>query len=733
MADGLVKQLKQSSGVWFQTLFALAAVICATASFTALARTSPTAPVPPEVQVLLVLNTVILVILAWIVVSRYLELRISNQADGGGRLARRFMLLFGLSAIIPAIVVSLFLWATIENGIETWFGQRVITLVDESSALADEYVTDFSDSFEQDARLMAADVNNASTGYENDRERFESYLGIQSFVRNIPAAYIVNREGLPTAIAENIIETGFFRRLNDQTFADADTGEVVLSLQEDAGFAFALVKLDDIDGTYLYLAKSLDTKLVNQLRRAQDAFADYRLAGQRSDQLQFLFVIAYFQIITLVLLLSVRLAQEVAGRISGPISRLAYAAQDVSEGMRGVRVPLPEGDDEVRALSKSFNLMTTQLDDRRRELISAGEDAEKRRQFLETLLSELSAGVIRTDDEGIITLANRSAEGLLGMVDLAGQQLMEVAPDLSRTVRRTIDSGEAVDASLDLAGNDGDRHIRLKITREATGGYVLTFDDATRLVNAQRQMAWRDVARRVAHEIRNPLTPIMLSTERLRRRYSDQIKDDDGVFQRCIDTISRQVTDIGRMVQEFSDFARMPKPSPVDFELAGMIEDICFTQRVVTPDIEINTNGLSEGAVFSGDERLLAQAFGNVIKNAAEALSARPEEDEVMGQIDVLLSHADADHVEIIVKDNGPGFPVNVKERLLEPYVTAKEGGTGLGLAIVNRIIMDHGGSISLHSRLDGIQGALVRILLPKRKLGQITTKSDTELVEYTQ
>ncbi|CAN0292621.1 unnamed protein product, partial [Chrysoparadoxa australica] len=195
-------------------------------------------------------------------------------------------------------------------------------------------VSDFSDNFEQDARLMAADVNNAAEGYANDRARFESYLGIQSYIRNIPSAYIVDSEGLPTASAENMVETGFFRRMSPQILADADAGEVVLELQEQAGFAFALIKLEDIPGTYLYLAKAIDTNLVSQLRSAQGAFADYRLAEERSEQLQFLFLIAYFQIVALILLLSVRLAQEVAGRISRPISRLAYAAQEVSEGVR---------------------------------------------------------------------------------------------------------------------------------------------------------------------------------------------------------------------------------------------------------------------------------------------------------------------------------------------------------------------------------------------------------------
>lgn len=729
MPAGVVKQFRQSGGVWFQVLFALAAIICATASFIALARSSPTSEVPNQVQILLVINTVILLILGWIVISRYLELRTTKDADGGGRLARRFMLLFGLSAMIPSVIVSFFLWITIENGIERWFGEPAVALAEEASALADEYVADFSDSFEQDARLMAVDVNNAAEGYMNDRERFEAYLGIQSYIRNIPSAYIVDRNGYPTAIAENMSETGYFRRLSENTFIEADQGEVVLSLQEQAGFAFALLKLDDIEGTYLYLAKSLDSKLVDQLRRAQNAFADYRAEGQRSEKLQGLFLITYFQIIALVLLLSVRLAQEVAGRISGPISRLAYAARDVSEGVRNVSVPLPEADDEVRALSNSFNLMTAQLDDRRNELLSAREESEARRQFLETLMSELSAGVIRTDETGMITLANRSAESLLGRQNLVGESLQEAAPELFKFARQASETGDAVDAALNIASNDGDRHVRLKINQEVAGGYVFTFDDATRLINAQRQLAWRDVARRIAHEIRNPLTPIMLSTERLKRRYSDKIDDSDGVFQKCLDTIMRQVSDIGRMVQEFSDFARMPKPTAAVFDIVSMLEDVCFSQQVVNPDLQITVTHDEDEIQMSGDQRLLGQAFGNIVRNAAEALSNRSEDDETIGQINVNIERISSDLFEITVTDNGPGFPEDVKERLLEPYVTAKEGGTGLGLAIVDRIIMDHGGTISLQSRKDRLAGAQVRVSLPVQM--EKSPESEDKSVEY--
>ena len=337
---------------------------------------------------------------------------------------------------------------------------------------------------------------------------------------------------------------------------------------------------------------------------------------------------------------------------------------------------------------------------------------------------ELSAGVIRTDQAGIITIANRSAENLMNMGVLEGTVLAEISPEIWACVSETDMPRAQDDAFINLMTNDGLRHVRVKVTSDSAGGHVVTLDDATRLISAQRQLAWRDVARRIAHEIRNPLTPIQLSTERIRRRYGEQIDDKDGVFERCINTILRQVSDIGRMVQEFSDFARMPKPTPSRFDLAALITDVVFAQRVVNPDYRFKLDMPPEGLPIRGDERLLGQAFTNVVKNAAEALSSRPENKEAQGVIRVGVQPAnDEGFIVIEIEDNGPGFPEEAREQLLEPYVTAREGGTGLGLAIVNRVIMDHGGSVQLLEPKLGADGAIVRIVLPL----SITDSSETE------
>ena len=503
-------------------------------------------------------------------------------------------------------------------------------------------------------------------------------------------------------------------------------------MYENRGVATALIHITEpLDG-YIYAVKNFDRNAAVRLREAEAEIIQYNNAKRQGGRLQTIFAIGYAQIAALVLLLAGRLGLEAAGRVTGPIGRLAIAAHTVRDGDLTVRVPVTGAKDEVYALSKSFNAMTEQLSEQRNALIRAREAEEDRRRFVETLLAEVSAGVIRMDGNMIVTLANRSAGDLLGIDEIEeGESLSQVAPDFVQYARDTLQQNSPVDASLDLHRNGAVRHFRLKTAPDPAGGCVLTFDDTTRLVNAQRQLAWRDVARRIAHEIRNPLTPIMLSTERLRRRYADKIDDTDGVFERCIETILRQVGDIGRMVEEFSSFARMPKPSASRFDMKSLLQATSFSQGMVSPDITVEFDADAENVSYLGDERLIGQALGNLLKNAAEAIEGMPEEAEVQGQIRVVLSETDKG-VDITIEDNGPGFPEDARDRLLEPYVTTREKGTGLGLAIVNRIIADHGGAISLQNRLDGLRGARVRVWLPHNTLRvhealEATTDEDME------
>lgn len=744
MSTASNSQATKASWALFEGLFIVAALVAVFATFIAISGAAPNDPTAGATPWLLGLNFVLLIVLATLVVREYLKIR-GGRNDGGGKLARRFVLLFGFSALIPSMVVAVFMGAFITRGLDRWIGERVDKLMEQNTEIFRTYVDNFQTTFESDMRLAAQDVENFAkqvdlslttpAGPGEGSPEIAAYASTEFFdglrselaIREFLTIAILGPDGVDL-IAEASVQDAILLSPPTTAFTEANEGAVATTLYEGRGIATALIRISaPVDG-YIYAVKVFDRNAARSLREAETALEEYNSAKRNSGRLQAIFVIGYAQIVGLVLLLAGRLGLEAAGRITGPIGRLASAAHAVRDGDLDVRVPVSGPVDEVHALSSSFNAMTQQLAAQQNALIRARKDEEDRRRFVETLLGEIGAGVIRVDREERITLANRSACEILGLDEVPeGALLVEIAPSFQRIVRDTFDRDAAVDSSLELTRNGEVRNVRLKSAPEATGGCVLTFDDTTNLISAQRQLAWRDVARRIAHEIRNPLTPIMLSTERLRRRYASKIDDTDGVFERCIDTILRKVEDIARMVEEFSSFARMPKPSVAPFDMRAVLQGASFAQSVVSPEIEIELDTSLDDAPFLGDERLLAQAFGNLLKNAAEAIEGQPIEMDMSGHIRIILAR-DPGGLEVVIEDNGPGFPAEVRNRLLEPYVTTREKGTGLGLAIVNRIIADHGGSISLQNRPDGLQGARVRVLLPEN--GALAMQSSEAAVE---
>ncbi|KCZ50733.1 sensor histidine kinase [Hyphomonas pacifica] len=726
MSNTLSQQATKASWALFEGLFIIAALVAVFATFMAISGVDPDNPTAGATPWLLGLNFVVIIVLTTIVVREYLSIQSSSEGEGKGRLARRFVMLFGFSALVPSAIVAVFLGAVFTQGIDKWLGERVDSVMEKNAEIFRNYVDNFETTFDADLRLAALDVENFAREVEarmSDEDgqltltseasaTFAEGLRSELAFRDFLTIAILGADGVEL-LAQESVQDAILIPPPASAFEEADKGEIATTLYENRGVATALIKISEpVDG-YIYTVKNFDRNAAVRLREAEAEIIQYNNAKRQGGRLQTIFAIGYAQIAALVLLLAGRLGLEAAGRVTGPIGRLATAAHAVRDGDLTVRVPVSGPKDEVYALSHSFNAMTEQLSEQRHALISAREVEEDRRKFVETLLAEVSAGVIRMDPEMTVTLANRSAGDLLGIEEIMpGEKLQDVAPDFIRYVKDTLEHGAPVDASIDLNRSGSIRHFRLKTAPDPTGGCVLTFDDTTRLVNAQRQLAWRDVARRIAHEIRNPLTPIMLSTERIRRRYASKIDDHDGVFDRCIETILRQVGDIGRMVEEFSSFARMPKPSADVFDMKALLQATSFSQGVVTPEINVSFVCDEDEVRYLGDERLIGQALGNLLKNAAEAIEGMPEDMEVLGNIRVTLDQNDAG-IEITIEDNGPGFPEDTRDRLLEPYVTTREKGTGLGLAIVNRIIADHGGSISLQNRLDELRGARVRVWLP--------------------
>jgi two-component system nitrogen regulation sensor histidine kinase NtrY len=666
---------------------------------------------------LLIASLVISAGLAGILVHRILRVARAWRAEAtGARLHLRFVTLFSLAALAPAIIVAAFLGITFTQSIERWFSQRVESTIENAADVGRAYQQIVSNELAGEVEAMAEDLNNARAGLTNDPSRYAAFLQLQGERRDLSSVYVIDNSA--TILAGGALVDGAVRyeAPSRAAFAAADQGDVSVRVDRDNSRLTALYRLTGYTNAYAFVSKRLDLELVAQLRQFDQSVTDYRAAREQQNSLRGLFGMSYLSTAVLLLLAAGWVGLTSASRVAEPIGRLVGAARRVAAGDLKARVAVGEERDEVDALATAFNRMTAQLETQRRDVVTAQEDAENRRSFIETVLGGVSAGVMGLDTNGRITATNRSAAHLLGLGDgeLVGRRLIDVAPEFTDLLNQP--PGETPPQRVDLMREGGSVNLSVRMSREADGDLVLTFDDMTKLISAQRQEAWKDVARRIAHEIKNPLTPIQLSAERLRKKYLGEITSDPDTFAKCTDTILRQVADIGRMVDEFSSFARMPTPQMAFSDVSDVARSTVFAQRLVFPDVRIEVEGVDRPIGLVSDERLLGQALLNLIKNASESVQARRERDGEPKDGFVTLKLRDLEFgVEFEVIDNGLGFPEKDRHRLIEPYVTTRTKGAGLGLAIVARIIEDHGGLIELDDAPGGGPGAVVRFVLPKR------------------
>jgi two-component system nitrogen regulation sensor histidine kinase NtrY len=677
-----------------------------------LAASPPTeGPLGPASQLILTVlgfNLVLILGLITVVSLRILDLLRARSHDAGARLHVRFVRLFALAALVPALVVFVFSGVLVSQGVEKWFSQRVQTVVENSATVFRSYIEEQTRDTADRVTSMAQDLNREAPGLQSQPGAFDRALSALASYHGFPALYLVSRDGKVIARAETEGAPAY-EGLPTTSFAAADRGEIFVRADN---VIRALYRLPDYSQVYLYAVRPLEKGVVANLREAETALVSYREIADSRARVQTIFALSYAETALLVLVGAVWLGLAAANAITAPVARLVQAAGRVAGGDLSARVDADSDPDEIAVLSRAFNSMTHDLQAQQEALRRAGEEAEERRQFIETVLAEVSAGVVGVDPDGRISVANRQAAILLALPgdQGRGRKLAEVVPEFAELAAAGR-SGEA-EEEIDVVRGRDNRRLRVRAS-QSEGGLVLTFDDVTRLVAAQRNAAWRDVARRIAHEIKNPLTPIQLSAERLRRKYRKDIAETElETFDRCTDTIVRQVGDIGRMVDEFSAFARMPAPKFAKLEAGELVRAAVFAQRVASPDIKVELEEMSADAVLYADGRMIGQALTNVLKNAAEGVEARRAKSPRMrGRITTRLVVEGAS-VAIEVEDNGVGLPAKDRDRLTEPYVTTREKGTGLGLAIVKRVLEDHGGELELADARSG-QGALAILRLP--------------------
>ncbi|MGB7285306.1 MAG: PAS domain-containing sensor histidine kinase, partial [Salaquimonas sp.] len=569
---------------------------------------------------------------------------------------------------------------------------------------------------------MASELDRERRLYSLDRTGFNEMLNLQTRGRGMISAQLVREDG-EVVVSAKVNESLDLPKVPAESLEAAKTGDMIFIPRGRTNIVGAVMKMRSLPNVYLYTIRPLRDDVLKSLLQMEENTNEYNDLEKSRLPVQLTFAVLYLAMALMILLAAIWMGISVADRFVRPIRRLINAADEVSAGNLDINVDTKHTEGDFKNLGDTFNTMTTQLKQQRTQLLQANRNIDERARFTEAVLSGVTAAVIGVDETGKVSIANSTTRSILGAEVAKDMQIETVLPELGKVLANARQSGKANYREQITTMIEGQsRTLNAQVTQEREGvsdhSFVITIDDITDLVVAQRSSAWSDVARRIAHEIKNPLTPIQLSAERIKKRYRKYITDDTDVFDQCTETIIRQVGDIGRMVDEFSSFARMPKPEMTKGDIAKTIQESMFTQKVANPHIAYVLDLKAETHIAKFDERLMSQALINIIKNAGEAIDGKDKGEHAKTKGKVLVhTWLDSGTIVIDVIDNGKGLPEEDRQKLLEPYMTTRQKGTGLGLAIVRKIMEDHGGTIELMdapSVADGGQGAMMRLRIPQ-------------------
>ena len=694
------------------------ALVSAFLTFVVLTGLTPVEPTPEVVQSFFLINAATILLLVGIIVREVWQVvQARRRGRAAARLHVQIVSLFSVIAVLPAVLVSVVANVTIERAFDRLFSGPTREVIQNSLTIARAYMNEHAQLIRGDILGMANDIAHARPLYDQDRGTFKELLTASAAARNLPVAVLMDKNGQILESAETGIRLNYAPPPPELLKKVNETEPEISVFPEN--YVASVVRLRAFEDTFLYVARLLDPSVVAQLKQTQASAAEYAQLESRRLGIQVAFALMFAVIALSILMASVLIGLNFANWLVAPIRRLMSAANLVSTGDLHVQVPVMKSEGDLASLGETFNKMTHELRTQRDELVNASEMIDSRRRFIEAVLSSASAGIIGVDASGSVGILNRSAEKLIGHAEseTLDHPLSDVLPELDEMMKTAREGTQRlVQGQVTVLREGQERNLSVRVSAEKTShsrdSYIITLDDITELVSAQRTSAWGDVARRIAHEIKNPLTPIQLSAERIRRKFGKVITEDKAVFDQCTETIVRQVDDIRRMVDEFSRFARMPKPVIEGEDVADTVRQAVFLMKVGHPDIDIEADIKEDPLRAQFDRRLISQALTNIIKNATEAIEAVPPEELGKGRIDVVAAREN-DDIVIDVVDNGIGLPKVARARLLEPYVTTRAKGTGLGLAIVGRILEDHGGRIELKDAADfrpGQRGAWMRL-----------------------
>ena len=682
-------------------------------------------PLPSSLTVLIaVLNLdLVLALLLGAIIARPIIRRWITKKYGpaGSRLHMKMVLSFGLVAIIPALFVIMFLGMFLNTGMETWFSEKVKLAINTSSSVAQSYLKEHQKNIRGIALAMANDLNRSAYRLQQNPRLFTTVVSSLTEIRNLSEAVVVDSSGNTLARSQLSFSLGFNFSTDEllKGVLSSRVGEVWIISDKNENKVRAGVKLEGFVDAYLLVGKFVDAQVLDYISQTIGAANQYGLIERNRDNLQIKFLFVFALIASLIVLVAISIGWQIATTISTPIGQLIDAADKVRRGDLTTRIEtnISHDKDEVGKLSSAFNKMTEQLNSQQKGLISANKELDERRRFIEVVLSGVSAGVIGLDRNGCIYFPNRSATDLLSinLEKHAGETLENLVPEMKDLLTEIqLNPEKNAEGDIELLRNGVRKNLVVSIAAEKINkeilGFVVTFDDVSELLSAQRKAAWADVARRIAHEIKNPLTPIQLAAERLKRRYKGEIKTDQKTFLLCTDTIIRQVKDIGKMVDEFSTFSRMPQPKLVEMNLIELIKESIFLEQNRFPTIDYIFKNESKVSLIRADREQISRALTNILKNASESIE-QIKSQNYQGKI--LIELIENEEVfKINISDNGLGFPIHLLDRVIEPYVTTRDQGTGLGLSIVGKIMEDHNGELQLDNNKDG--GAFIQLVFKK-------------------
>ncbi|MCF6344114.1 MAG: PAS domain-containing sensor histidine kinase, partial [Devosiaceae bacterium] len=691
---------------------------------------------PPEVWTAIWVIGIILVLLiiALVLTEIVLLIRARAQKQAGSRLQSRMVAIFALTAAVPAIIVAIVAAIVLNQGLDQWFSERTRTMVESSRLVARAYLQEHSQVMRDDIIWVASELEQAKETFATDRDKFQRILTALALTRSLPFTSLISKDR-DVLMRAQISVPGTPPLMPDGIMQDVKKTIPTLISPGKTNLVGSVIQLSNYDDVYLFAARPVDAEVLEYMRLTDQNITEYRQYDSARLVFQLTFTIIYIGVALVMLLAAVWVGIAFANRFIAPIRDLMIASDRVTHGDLEVQIAESDKQSDLNDLIQQFNLMTRQLREQRQELLLANDTNEKRRQFTEAVVEGVSAGIVGLDPSGIITLVNNNASEIFARseINLVGEELGKVVPELALFFEKASASrsGQFQD-QIQFGGEHDGRIYQVRLTREGaishSKGFVITLDDLTDLMTAQRTSAWADVARRIAHEIKNPLTPIQLSAERLKRRYKERLSDDFEIFDKCIETIIRQVGDIGRMVDEFSSFARMPVAVLERSDLSETIRQAVFLESVRQPDILIKANLPKEPNIVEFDDRLISQCLTNLIKNCVESIEGFGI-GKIIDPTIIIETKISGQYVEISISDNGKGWPDESHQRLLEPYVTTRDKGTGLGLAIVSKIIEQHDGDMILQDSVPDKHnqiGACVIIRLP---LKHDVTKGELHLL----